>query len=436
MSDVFISYASANRDRVLAVVGMLRGRGVDIWIDENRIPGAGNYGPEIVKGIKKCKLLLLMGTRESLSSKNVQQEVSLAWKYDKPMLPLMLDACDIPEAFAYWLEARQRIAATSDIEVWLQQLINALRVHEIHVSESIVSASTLSLSIQPGEHAQVVTEMLPYLADRTEQENRIYRELYHHFETAPGRPLLFVAHGDRSQCLDAFVDRLEKDSLPRHFAKIVQSDQLEWKTIQWPKRLSQQDAASAKIRAQRFREDVNESLHLEPWADATSLRLVVSHYRKPVIFSSMIDGGSWGPDEIETIREVIGAWGQVPDLPKGQPLLVFLTIVYRRDPEGLLKRWLTKRRSPEIPALEEALRKRVPQGVIVVMLPELCNVPLDDAEHWVRHKLKPANIEIALEAVRALYAKRGDAEAAMPMSTLAPNLKQLIAPSTEKLRGM
>src|SRR5262249_1147335 len=86
--EVFISYDSRDRERVVQIARQLKEAGVTVWRDQEQILGGQNYGPRIVQGIKHCKVLLLMCTDAALRSKNVKQEIQLAWHYDRPYLPL------------------------------------------------------------------------------------------------------------------------------------------------------------------------------------------------------------------------------------------------------------------------------------------------------------------------------------------------------------
>ncbi|MFN2234939.1 MAG: TIR domain-containing protein [Anaerolineales bacterium] len=125
--DVFISYSSQDREQVLDITRHLQNSGIQVWIDRNRIPGGTNYGPEIVKGIKDCGVLMLMCSDNSLRSKNVKQEIQLAWKYSKPYLPLLLEQISFPEQIEYWLEGWQWIEVLGNpAENWLPQILMAL----------------------------------------------------------------------------------------------------------------------------------------------------------------------------------------------------------------------------------------------------------------------------------------------------------------------
>src|SRR5256885_2320086 len=81
---VFISYASADRERVLAVIEAMRAAGINCWLDQHGIEGGTNWGQEIAEAIAGCAVFVLLSSRAALASRNVRQEVALAWRYDKP----------------------------------------------------------------------------------------------------------------------------------------------------------------------------------------------------------------------------------------------------------------------------------------------------------------------------------------------------------------
>ncbi len=127
VAEVFISYSSRDRDRVIHIANQLERLGVSCWLDREKIAGASNYGPEIVTGIKGCKVLLVCCSDASLRSKNVKQEIQLGWKYDRPYLPLLLENVSYPEQVEYWLEGWQWISASDgSVDHWLPRLIAAL----------------------------------------------------------------------------------------------------------------------------------------------------------------------------------------------------------------------------------------------------------------------------------------------------------------------
>jgi hypothetical protein len=127
-AEVFISYASQNRERVVQIAGHLESAGVTIWRDQDEILGGENYGPKIVHGIKNCQVLLLVCTDASMRSKNVKQEIQLAWHYGRPYLPLLGEPIDkYPEQVQYWLEGWQWIEVLDrPAAKWLPHVLQAL----------------------------------------------------------------------------------------------------------------------------------------------------------------------------------------------------------------------------------------------------------------------------------------------------------------------
>jgi TIR domain/Domain of unknown function (DUF4384) len=134
-AEVFVSYSSRDRERVLAIADELQQTGVRVWLDRNKIPGGGSYGTEIVRGIKGCKVLMLMCSDAALRSRNVKQEIQLAWKYGRPYLPLLLEPTGFPEQVEYWLEGFQWVAVHAQpSEYWLPQVLQALGLAGVHYS--------------------------------------------------------------------------------------------------------------------------------------------------------------------------------------------------------------------------------------------------------------------------------------------------------------
>src|SRR5262245_56519710 len=86
-TEVFISYSSADRPRVLDIADQLEAAGVPVWIDRNKSNGGRRWDEQIVRAIRDCKVVLLMCSQASMRSRNVKQEIQLAWRYNRPYLP-------------------------------------------------------------------------------------------------------------------------------------------------------------------------------------------------------------------------------------------------------------------------------------------------------------------------------------------------------------
>src|SRR5712692_3023265 len=104
---VFLSYASADRERALRIADLLESRGVAVWIDRKSVVGGTSWSAEIVDAIKGCAVLAVLISDESVRSRNVQQEIQLAWEHERKALPLLLEQTPLPSAMEYALAGRQ-----------------------------------------------------------------------------------------------------------------------------------------------------------------------------------------------------------------------------------------------------------------------------------------------------------------------------------------
>ncbi len=126
-AEVFISYASENRTRILDLVERLRKAGVSVWIDQMGIEGATMWSQEIVEAIDSCKVLILAISEQSTESENVVKELALASERRKKILPVCLDSSGIPKSMEYQLAGIQRVDyVEKEEEHGLQAMIRSL----------------------------------------------------------------------------------------------------------------------------------------------------------------------------------------------------------------------------------------------------------------------------------------------------------------------
>lgn len=199
--EVFVSYASRNRRQAEELAAQLESAGVTIWRDQKTILGGENYGPKIVQGIKNCKVLLLLCTAASMRSKNVKQEIQLAWRYDRPYLPLLGEPMtNYPEQLEYWLEGCQWIEVLDrPAEHWLPHTLQALA--NAGVRSNQVSVATSDTVIVPHKPVQGLSG-LRSLARFTDQiwpmpANSVQRSSSRDVMRDLGAPQDDVQHGQR-----------------------------------------------------------------------------------------------------------------------------------------------------------------------------------------------------------------------------------------------
>ena len=77
-AEVFVSYSSQDRDRVIPVVEYLRSSGISVWVDEGNIHAADLWSEQIVQAIAGCQVMVVMLSGNSTDSHNVVKEAMLA----------------------------------------------------------------------------------------------------------------------------------------------------------------------------------------------------------------------------------------------------------------------------------------------------------------------------------------------------------------------
>jgi predicted ATPase len=124
---LFLSYAAADRERALAIADALEAAGIHVWIDRRGIPGGAEWAARIAQAVRTCRAVAVLCSAASVASRNVRQELQLAWDHDKPILPLLLEPVDFPDAVAYFLQGRQWIDLSDRTsEGWVSEVARAL----------------------------------------------------------------------------------------------------------------------------------------------------------------------------------------------------------------------------------------------------------------------------------------------------------------------
>lgn len=126
-AEVFVSYSRRDYDEARRIALCLESAGVSIWMDRDKIEGGTNYGLEISRGVQACKVLMLMCSNASMQSRNVKQEIQLAWKYERPYMPILLEPINFPEQIEYWLEGWQWVEVLGkQSDQWVPKILRAL----------------------------------------------------------------------------------------------------------------------------------------------------------------------------------------------------------------------------------------------------------------------------------------------------------------------
>ena len=91
MSDVFISYSRRDIAFARLIQTALQESQVDTWIDWDRIPVGERWWQEITEAIEGANVFLLIISRNSLGSKVCGDEIALALRNHKRIVPILVD---------------------------------------------------------------------------------------------------------------------------------------------------------------------------------------------------------------------------------------------------------------------------------------------------------------------------------------------------------
>jgi hypothetical protein len=97
MADIFISYASEDRNRAEELAGALSGRGWSVWWDR-KIPLGKSYDEVIEKALGESNCAIVLWSAASVASEWVRNEASEA-KRRGILVPVFLETIDAPLAF-------------------------------------------------------------------------------------------------------------------------------------------------------------------------------------------------------------------------------------------------------------------------------------------------------------------------------------------------
>ena len=89
--DVFISYSTKNTEHAEAIYERLENNGVECWFAPENIGTATNFAEEIMLGLKPCKVVVLVFSKDAQDSEYVNNEIASAFDEKKHIVPIKVD---------------------------------------------------------------------------------------------------------------------------------------------------------------------------------------------------------------------------------------------------------------------------------------------------------------------------------------------------------
>ena len=128
MPDIFVSYASPDRDVAFRIVGFLEKQGITCWVAPRDVPPGVEYGQAIISGIEQSRALVLILSDQSNDSQFVRKEVERAVSKTKPVLPVRIREVTPSGSLEFFISSAQWVDAwKSPMEQHLLPLVAAIK---------------------------------------------------------------------------------------------------------------------------------------------------------------------------------------------------------------------------------------------------------------------------------------------------------------------
>src|SRR5688500_3334745 len=128
MADIFVSYASPDREIAFRIVSFLEEQGITCWVAPRDVPPGVEYGQAIINGIGDSRALVLILSDQSNDSQFVRKEVERAVSKTKPVLPVRIREVTPSGSLEFFISSAQWVDAwKSPMEQHLLPLVAAIK---------------------------------------------------------------------------------------------------------------------------------------------------------------------------------------------------------------------------------------------------------------------------------------------------------------------
>lgn len=123
---IFISYRSLDGVPAKQVRSVLMQHGFECWMAPKSIPGGRDYAECIPDAIDGCDVFVLILSKKTYKSKWVPKELDRAINCGKHIIPIHIDASQLPKAWDFKLENMQIISAYNRFDEACNELLRAI----------------------------------------------------------------------------------------------------------------------------------------------------------------------------------------------------------------------------------------------------------------------------------------------------------------------
>ncbi|MGA7525185.1 MAG: toll/interleukin-1 receptor domain-containing protein [Acidobacteriaceae bacterium] len=122
----FVSYSHEDLEFAQRLASDLKSAGAAVWMDKLDIEPGAQWDCDVEQALNSCRQMLLVLSPRSAASPNVLDEIGVALRTNKTILPLMLQDCEVPIRVC----RLQYIDFRKDYRAGLNELVRELRQHQ------------------------------------------------------------------------------------------------------------------------------------------------------------------------------------------------------------------------------------------------------------------------------------------------------------------
>jgi hypothetical protein len=444
MHEIFVSYRRSDaqghagrlRDRLIAEFGE-----DTIFYDQHSTNPGELWAERIDLAVREARILLAVIARDWLDTKDqaglrrldepgdvVRRELTLAFELQKTVIPILIDDARTPPSECLPEGLRGLGGPIQHLVLSSQQTRYDVAVRDL------IGLIRKELRLTIPRPCPDDPNMLPYLCDRSQQEEALRDLLEDHVKHTSHRPLVCVIPGGAREAHGAFVDRLEYRSLPRRLAALSLSGPLRFLRLKRPMQLN-----VATDFESRFRSQLADELQVAAFESQMALFKCFCESRlrliAPVLTVRSREDMRAGETYFDMTRDF---WSEFPDLPTGLLLISLVCVKFESADQltigSLVKPILRWAESRKIVRINQIIRERILRfsesagrsaKVVCRVLPELISPTVNDVEEWATY------VEVAAKLGKRHLSERRLQEIfggklALPMDDLIDRLSDLL----------
>lgn len=132
--DVFISCSHSHRDQEFtqSVCHFLEENEIQYWPIQKEIGVGEMWAETIIEAIRESSVIIVLFSERYNNSPSCENEIELSVKYNKPIIALITDGCELSQEKTYLLRKSGWIYYIHDIDEWEERLLQTIKNYRHH----------------------------------------------------------------------------------------------------------------------------------------------------------------------------------------------------------------------------------------------------------------------------------------------------------------